>query len=213
MKYLIHKNVKTGRNCLINEGVEVGRLYKGLKDNAKTIIGDNCVLRRGTVIYASVKIGNNFQTGHFVLIRQENIIGDDVSIGSSTELGLRNVIGDNTRIHSGCFLEDVILGKDVFVGPNVTFTNDPHPSCPHLKKCFKGAEVGDGAIIGGGVTILPHIKIGEHALIGAGSVVTKNVPDYAVVVGNPAKKIKNVFDIVCQREGGAHRPYEKYSPR
>lgn len=214
MKYLIRKNVKIGKNSLIDEGVEIGRLHKGINEKKMaTVIGNNSILRRGTIIYVNVQIGNNFQTGHNTLIRENNIIGDNVSIGSNTELALRNRIGNNTRIHSGCFLEDVVLGKNVFVGPNVTFTNDPHPSCPDRRDCFGGAKVSDFAKIGAGVVILPHVKIGKHALVGAGSVVVKDVPDYAVVIGNPARKIKNVQDIVCKIKDKNHKPYEKHTVR
>lgn len=208
MKPLIHSNVTIGRNCSIEDDVEIGRTGKSKKP-LKTVLGDNCHIRRGTIIYAGVKIGNNFTTGHFVLMREANVIGDNVIIGSFTELGLHNKIGDNTRIHSRCFLEDVILGKDVFVGPGVVFTNDPHPSSPKFRSCFRGATVDDGAMIGGGVTVLPWVHIGKRALVGAGSVVSKNVPASAVVVGNPATKIKTIKDIICCRVGKPHRPYAK----
>lgn len=203
-----YRNVTIGKNCIIEDGAEIGRT--GVSKKAlKTIIGDNCHIRRGTIIYAGTTIGNNITTGHFVLIREDNVIGDNVVIGSYTELGLRNTIGDNGKIHSRCFFEDVTLERDVFVGPGVIFANDPHPSSPQFRSCFRGATVGQGAMIGAGVTVLPWVKIGEHSLVGAGSVVTKNVPPRAVVVGNPAVKIKNVLDITCHRMGKPHRPYAK----
>lgn len=208
------KKILIGSNAMIGKNVEFGLLSKKNEKREKLNIGESCSIRTGTIIYSGVKIGDNFNTGHNVLIRENNTIGNNVSIGSMTELGPGNIIGDNTRIHTGCFLELVILGKNIFIGPHVTFTNDPHPPtaliCPDFEDCIKGAEVGDGAVIGGNSTILPHVKIGKYSLIGAGSVVTKDVPDYSVVAGNPARIIKKVTDIACFRTNKKHKPYEEY---
>jgi acetyltransferase-like isoleucine patch superfamily enzyme len=211
MKAVVHKNVTLGKGCVIEDDVEIGRIGKVKKRTQKTIIGNNCHLRRGTIIYAGVTTGNNFATGHYALIREGNVIGDNVSVGSFTELGLRNKVGSGTRIHSRCFMEDVTLGKNVFVGPGVVFTNDPHPRSPEYERCFKGATVEDGAMIGGGVTLLPHVHIGKYALVGAGSVVASKVPARAVVVGNPSHKIKNIEDIICRRSERPHRPYARHA--
>lgn len=173
----------------------------------KTVYGKNCLIRSGTIIYPEVRIGDNFQSGHYTLIREGNRIGNNVCVGSFTELALGNTIGDNTRIHSRCFLEDVTVERNVFIGPGVVFANDPHPRSPKGSPCIKGATVQDGAVIGAGATILPHVIIGKEALVGAGSVVTKDVPPGAVVIGNPARKIKNVRDIVCRKLKKPHHPY------
>lgn len=204
----IHKNVILGKHCFIEDGVELGYIPKQKPKNTVLRIGNNCYIRSGSRIYSGTTIGDNFQTGHNALIREDNTIGDNVSIGSNTEIALRNRIGSNTRIHSGCFLEDTIVGKNVFIGPRVLCTNDPHPTYAG-KLCFKGAKIEDGAIIGGGVTLLPHIRIGKKSLVGAGSVVTKNVNAFSVVVGNPAKEIKKIEDIVCKVAKRPHKPYEK----
>lgn len=212
MKPLIHKGVVLGKKCTIEDDVEIGRAGKIKKGLAKTIIGDFAHIRRGTIIYAGVKIGKYLNTGHYTLIREGNVIGDNVSIGSFTELALRNTIGDNTRVHSRCFLEDVTLGKNIFIGPGVLFTNDPHPpSGARFAPCLKGATIDDGAIIGGGVVVLPHVHIGKRALIGAGSVVVKDISAHSVAVGNPAKEIKKIEDIVCRRTTKPHRPYGRHS--
>jgi len=201
-------NIIFGKNITIEKDVEIG-----YGTDRETVIGDNCILRKGTIIYAGARLGNNVQTGHNTLIREDNIIGDNVRIGSYTELAPRNTIGTNTRIHTGCFLEDTTIGNNVFIGPHVLFTNDPHPSRPQHKNCFKGAIVEDHAIIGGGVTILPHIIIGTCAFIGAGSVVTKDIPSNSVAVGNPAKIIKQLNTISCDKNGNQHNPYEEYPTR
>ena len=102
------------------------------------------------------------------------------------------------RIHSGCFLELVTIEDDVFVGPNVVFTDDPHPmGCPRYEDCLGGPTVRRLARIGANSTILPGVEIGEGALVGAGSVVVHDVPPGVVVAGSPARVIKRVDELTC----------------
>jgi acetyltransferase-like isoleucine patch superfamily enzyme len=104
-------------------------------------------------------------------------------------------------------MEMVTIGMYVFIGPNVVFTDDPHPmGCPRYKECKGGAIVEDYARIGANSTILPGVKIGRNSLIGAGSVITKDVPENSVVAGNPAKVIKMVNELICIK-GFFKRPY------
>jgi acetyltransferase-like isoleucine patch superfamily enzyme len=152
-------------------------------------------------------MGERFQTGQGASIREDNVLGDDVSIGTNTVLEFGNRIGNRVRIHSGCFLEMVTIEDDVFVGPNVVFTDDPHPmGCAHYTECRGGATVRRLARIGANSTILPGVVIGENALVGAGSVVVHDVPDGTVVVGNPARVIRRVDELVCDA-GFYDRPY------
>jgi acetyltransferase-like isoleucine patch superfamily enzyme len=158
-------------------------------------------------LYAGSTIGERLQTGQGASIREDNVLGDDVSIGTNTVLEFGNRIGNRVRIHSGCFLELVTVEDDVFIGPNVVFTDDPHPmGCPHYAECKGGATVRRLARIGANSTILPGVVVGENALVGAGSVVVDDVPDGAVVVGNPAHVIRRVDELVCEA-GFYDRPY------
>ena len=105
------RNVSLGKNAVIGEYVELGVQPK--HPTADLTIGDQATIRSHTVIYAGNKIGNNFQTGHGVLIRENNCIGDNVSVGSHTVMERENVIEDHVRIHSMCFIpEFVIIKKD-----------------------------------------------------------------------------------------------------
>lgn len=207
----IYKNVEVGGGSTIEQGVIIGIPPFGREDGElNTTIGENAYIRAYTIIYAGTVIGNNFQTGPNVLIREDNEIGDNVVVWHGSTLNPGNRIGDETRVHASCFLEDVTLGKRVFLGPRVTFTDDPHPMVPiNFRECWKGATVGESAVLGGNVTVLPHIKIGEHSVVGAGCVVVKDIPPYKVVVGNPGRIIKDVKDVVCKRSGKTHRPYQK----
>lgn len=209
MKAKIHKNALFGKNCIIEDNCEIGRPPRGRKEGElSTTIGDNAVMRSNTVIYAGTKIGNNFQTGHSVIIRENNTIGHNVSIGSNSTIEVDNKIGNNVRIHSLCFLEKTCIEDTVFIGPCVLFTDDPHPQIPTIRDCMKGATVKKNAKIGGGVTLLPYVTIGENALIGAGSVVTKDVPANMVVAGNPAHKLKNISEMICDKnKNDIHKPY------
>lgn len=192
----ISNHVSVGEDTSVDDSAVVGLI--GRAGDVACVLGPGSTIRANSVIYAGVRAGKNLQTGHGALIRENNVIGDDVSVGTNATLEPGNRIGHRCRIHSGCFLENTTLGNDVFVGPNVVFTDDPHPPCNECTEFVGGAVVGDGAAIGGNCTILPGVKIGANALIGAGSVVTKNVPPGAVVIGNPARVIKTVSEVLCR---------------
>lgn len=148
------------------------------------------------MIYAGNRIGKRFQSGHNALIREENSIGDDVSIGSGSIIEHHVKIEDGVRIHSRAFVPEFsILEAGCWIGPGVVITNAKYPLAPDAKKTLKGATVRRGAKVGANSTLLPGVVIGENALVGAGSVVTKDVPAGAVVAGNPAKVIKMVSEL------------------
>lgn len=202
-------------NVIIEESSEIGEFcIIGLPPKGKapgelvTKIGKNAVIRSHTVIYAGNVIGDNINTGHSALIREDNQIGDNVSIGSHTVIEHHLEIQDGVRIHTQVFVpEFTVLEKGCWIGPNVVFTNAMHPLCKRVKECLKGATVKMGAKIGANSTILPDVTIGENALVGAGSVVVKDVPDRKVVAGSPAKVIKDVGELTCPYDL-CERPYE-----
>lgn len=189
----------------MGEGAEIGHFVligvppSGQREGElDTIIGDGAVIRSHTVIYAGNRIGSRFQTGHLAMIREENEIGDDVSIGTGSVIEHHVVIRSGSRIHSQAFIpEHSVLEEGCWIGPNVVITNAKYPRSPRVKETLKGAIIRCGAKIGANSTLLPGIEIGEHALIGAGSVVTKDVPAGAVVAGNPAVVIKHITELPC----------------
>ena len=205
---IIYKNVIVGADSDISPYVILGKAPLNKKNGElELVIGKNSTIRSFTTIYSGNIILDYFSTGQNVSIRENNIIGNNVSIGSSSTIEFDNIIGDSTRIHSGCFLEMVNIGRNVFIGPNVVFTDDPHPmKCPYYKKCKGGVIVEDLVKIGANSTILPGVRIGRNSLIGAGSVVVKDVPPNTVFVGNPAKFIKNIEDLKCEK-GFIEKPY------
>lgn len=208
MKNIIYPNVEIKENSQIEPPCIIGKPPRGANHGELSLkIGRNAIIRPFTTIYAGSEIGDDFQTGQGVSIREDNKIGNNVSIGTNSVIEFGNKIGDDSRIHSNCFLEMVTIGSYVFVGPNVVFTDDPHPmGCPKYKECKKGAIVEDFARIGANSTILPGVRIGKNSLIGAGSVVTKDVPEDSVVAGNPAKVVKTVDQLTCSA-GFFEKPY------
>lgn len=144
-----------------------------------------------SIVTKDVKIGKNVTIWHFCNL-YGCVIGDDVSIGSFTEIRAGVTIGAGCRIQAHVFIpEGITIGKNVFIGPSVVFTNDKYPS---IKQEFvpEKTYIEDDVAIGAGAVILPGIRIGKGALIGAGAVVVKNVPSNTVVAGNPARVLKIV---------------------
>lgn len=193
----LYKNVKLKKGYKLEDFVIIGRPPDGKEDGeSKTILGANAVIRSHTVIYSGNVIGDDFKTGHHVMIRENNIIGNNVSIGTHTVLEHDVKIGNNVRVHSNVFIPEYsILEDHCWIGPNVVFTNALYPLSKDVKENLKGPLIKKRAIIGANSTILPGITIGENSLIGAGSVVTKDVANNVVVAGNPAKVINNITNL------------------
>jgi acetyltransferase-like isoleucine patch superfamily enzyme/dTDP-4-dehydrorhamnose 3,5-epimerase-like enzyme len=148
----------------------------------------NLFIHPNAIVEPHAKIGNNSRIWAFVHILPGAVIGADCNICDGVFVENDVIVGDRVTVKCGVQLWDgVRLDDDVFVGPNVSFTNDPFPrSKPSSWTCLK-TVVRKGASIGANATILPGIEIGSHAMVGAGSVVTRDVPQNAVVVGNPAR--------------------------
>lgn len=138
-------------------------------------------------------IGEGTRVWQFVVILEGAVIGQNCNICANTLIESDVVIGNNVTIKSGVQIWDGTRIEDnVFLGPNVTLTNDRMPRSKQYPDVFSGSILKKGCSIGANATLLPGITIGEEAMVGAGSVVTKDVPDYAVVVGNPAKIIRYI---------------------
>lgn len=182
----IFPNVRLAPDVTIEDFRVIGAPFKG-QAGEETLIAAGAIIRSHTVIYAGNRIGKGFQTGNKANIRELNEIGDDVSIGTLSIVEHHVVIEDGVRIHSQAFIPEFsILRKNCWIGPNVVLTNAKFPQSPNVKASLKGPTVGAAAKIGANATLLPGITIGENALIGAGSVVTRDVPPSQIAAGNPA---------------------------
>jgi len=161
-----------------------------LNEVAGSVVGENCVLRHFGVLNSKATLGNSVQTGHNWMVREHSTVGESSLIGSGVIIDDHCAIGRHVSIQTRAYIPtNTVIEDDVFIAPCVCFTNDKYMGRGNIT--LAGAHVEQGARIGGNVTILPGIRIGRESVIGAGSVVTKDVPAYAVMVGNPAKKIKD----------------------
>jgi acetyltransferase-like isoleucine patch superfamily enzyme len=190
----IYSNTEIGPGTVIGDYVELGVPPRGKKEGElKTVIGPESTIRSKTIIYAGNRIGKKFQTGHMVMIREGNKIGDNVSVGTHTNIENDNKIGNNVRFHSHVFVPQFAeIKDDAWLGPKVCLANDPFP--PNAVD-MKAPIIEEGAKIGMMSVLAPYITIGRGALVGMGAVVTKDVPAGKVVVGVPARVIKDVKDL------------------
>jgi acetyltransferase-like isoleucine patch superfamily enzyme len=204
----IPEHVKMGKNSRIDKDTVIGYI-PSRQVKLKTVIGDNAFIRSGTVIYAGSVIGRNLETGHNVVIREENKIGNNFSIWNNSVVDYGCKIGNNVKIHSNCYVAQyTTIENSAFLSPGVILANDIHPGCKFFRECMKGPVIKKEARIGINSTILPFIEIGEKSLIGAGSVVTKNIPKESYAYGNPARVVGSIYDLKCIKNITT-KPYEK----
>ncbi len=202
---VLGKNISLVNNTIIRKGAIIGdnviigymdikRGRDGLEGSETTEIGENARIRSGSVIYWGTKIGGNSMVGHNTIIREKTIIGHDSYIGSlvmfegDSEVG--NYVGINAQSHITKFSK---VGDYTFIGPICVTTNDnkiTHRRAGHGRNLV-GFTTGMYVRMGAGITVLPGVYFGEGCIVAAGSVVTKDVPPYKVVMGVPAKVVKD----------------------
>lgn len=159
-------------------------------------LGRGARLRSGTVLYDGTTIGDRFETGHHVVIREDCAIGADVSVwsGSVVDYGCR--IEDGVKIHTNCYVAQFTeIRRGAFLAPGVTIANDLYPGQDDSARLMSGPVIGVGAQLGVNVTVLPYVRVGEGCLVGSGSVVTRDLPPGTVAYGNPATVRGRVEDL------------------
>lgn len=187
----IGKGSYIGANCVLGEYL-ADFFKERMEKEHPLIIGSNAIIRSGTILYGDCNIGDDFQTGHHVTIRENTQIGSHVSVGTLSDVQGRSAIGNYVRIHSNVFVApDAKLEDYVWVFPHVVITNDPTPP----SNIMRGVTVKSFAIVAAGSVLMPGITVEGDSLIAAGAVVTKDVHAGDVVAGNPAKIVKKIEQI------------------
>ena len=186
--------IEYGRNTIgpgarIFEPVTIGfpsRDRIGCENFRGAIIGKNPLIRSGTTIYCDVEIGDDFQCGHNVLIREKTRIGSSVAVGTGAIIEGDTVIGNDVQIRPLAFIPaHTTIGNGVFIGPHAVLANDRYPSSGRRE--LRGPILKNRSFIGANATVLPGIVIGEGACVASGAVVTCDVPALKLAIGVPAE--------------------------
>jgi len=181
----VYDSVEIGDDCIIDSYCELG--YSNGREKGPLIIGANSKIRSHSVLYAGSHIGKNLVTGHHVTIRENMKIGTDFQLGTLSDLQGESTIGNFVKLHSNVHIGQYSkIGNYVWIFPYTVLTNDPHPPSDGFTK---GPEISDFAVITVNCVIFPEVKVGKGSLVGAGSILTKDLPPGQIAVGNPAKII------------------------
>ncbi|MBO4395445.1 MAG: N-acetyltransferase [Eubacterium sp.] len=205
----IGDNSTVGANCILGE-LQMDFFLDHSYHKHELTIGKNAIIRSGCIFYSGSEIGDDFQSGHQVTIREKAMIGNHVSIGTLSDIQGHCSIGNYVRLHSNVHVGMATVIDDCcWIFPYVVFTNDPTPPSDTLL----GVHVHSFAIVATHATVLPGIEIQGDSLIGAGAVVNRNVEKYQVVVGNPGKVKGDIRQIKNRETGENYYPWRFHFDR
>jgi acetyltransferase-like isoleucine patch superfamily enzyme len=198
---IVHEGTVLGEGVRVLEYAVVGkqpvlspRSTAKLEDLAPPKLGAGTVISTGAVVFAGTTLGARVIVGDQACVRERCTIGDDVVIGRGSLIENDTTVGALTKIQADAYITAYsTLEEQVFIAPRVVTTNDDFMGRTEARHdLIKGPTIRRRARIGGGAVLCPGIEIGEEAFVGAGSVVTKDVPPRVVVVGNPARVLRDV---------------------
>lgn len=199
---IVHPNVTLGENVIIEDFCIVGYPPNGVEPGEiETVIGANTRIRTHTIIYAGAKLGNNCHISHMAFIREHAVLGNECSVGANVIIEHNCKLGDRVRLQGQAGMsEHTVIEEDAWIGPRTLMANVYHPTCNRAKECLNGPIIRKGAIIGGNAAIVPDIEVGERAFIGLGCIITKSVPNDAVMATAPAKEVGDIKKMPCRYE-------------
>lgn len=180
---IIHDNVVIGDGTTIGSHCEIGHPSPS-EDSSLLVIGESSLIRSHSVFYQGSTFGHRLVTGHRVTVRENTRAGRNLQIGSQSDIQGFCEIGDYVRIHSNVFIaQNARIGSFVWLFPHVILTNDPRPP----NDVMIGVSIEEFAAIAAGSVVLPGVTVGNGALVGAHSTVTRDVAPNTVATGSPAK--------------------------
>jgi acetyltransferase-like isoleucine patch superfamily enzyme len=197
----VHTGTVLGEGVKILENAVVGKQpILSPRSSAKqeplepTVIGEGTIVSTGAIVFAGSRIGARVILGDQSCVRERVTIGDDVVLGRGSLVENDTTVGAMTRIQADAYITaHSTLEEHVFVAPCVVTTNDNFMGRTERRhELMRGPTIRRGARIGGGAVLCPGVEIGEEAFVGAGAVVTKDVPPRVIVVGNPARELRDV---------------------
>ena len=198
-KMTLGRNVTIGENSIIRENAVIGdavRIYPSVYIGENTRIGNGSIVQFGAFIENDCNIGSHTRIGTNAVLRRQTNIGDHSIFGSLSASEGKNWIGNNVLVHSQCHITTGIIIEDwVFMAPEFVGANDPQilHGRRHIEKFMpKAPHIKFGSRIAVNVTLLPGVVLGRECLIGASALVTKNVPDFHIAYGVPARVDKEV---------------------
>lgn len=202
LPWVARSKIHLGANAWIDEGVTLGYLPERTIADLTLTIGAGARIRSGSTIYAGTRIGDGLNTGHGVVIREENKIGSHLNLWSHSVIDYGCVVGNRVKVHSQVYVAQfTIIEDEVFLAPGVVIANDLYPGSRNARDHLQGPLIKRGAQVGINATILPGVAIGEYAVVGAGSVVTKDVLERTVVYGNPAHVVGRIDELRSELPG------------
>ncbi|HEU5212111.1 MAG TPA: acyltransferase [Gaiellaceae bacterium] len=200
---VIYPGTVIGDGCVIADGVVLGkqpslspRSTARREELPPLEIGAGTIVSTGAIVFAGTRLGARVIVGDQACVRERVAVGDDVVIGRGSLVENDTTIGTMTRIQADAYITAYsTLEEDVFIAPCVVTTNDNFMGrTEKRKKLLRGPTIRRGARVGGGAILCPGVEVGEEAFVGAGAVVVRDVPPRVVVVGNPARVLRDVPD-------------------
>lgn len=212
---IVYDNVDIGDHSVIGPNVVLGEPHATYYsdptyENPRLQIGAHALIRSGSILYAGSMLGEHLECGHHVTIREGSDIAAHCRVGTLSDVQGDCRIDEYTRLHSGVFVaQGSSIGRYVWMFPGVILTNDPHP--PSEERL--GVTIENYAIVATGAVLLPGVRVGEGALVGARALVRNNVPSMTVALGHPAKNVGDVRLIRARDTGEPMYPWPHHFRR